>query len=362
VSEINNRRGVVLSNPGVQFIRGLSVAVPVGCAVDFDLYASSQRVPTEWEPQSFRCVADSPTWELQLPRPQNHVHYKLEICGTNAGQVQAGLLLEPVMDDAKVLDTLKSLSIVFTGCARNCEAKLQEGIALAERLGRYFKSSLILVYENDSTDRTRDVLADLAAQGRIQLLTESHLDFHLPFRTQRLSYARNKLLREVRRHEPDLFCVMDLDGINGSDFSESGFLSNFSYFNCWDAVFPANTSLYYDIWAFRNKDLCPADYERRLNTLNPVLGSVTIFDMCLNHLQKIDFTKLNGWLPVDSAFGGMGLYKTNKFQFANYCGTAGDYEACEHVSFHHDATAAGAKLYINPSFLVDSRILTGTGL
>lgn len=359
MSEINNRRSLVLSNPGVQFVRGLSVAVPAGCAFDFDLYASSQRVPTQWVPQPFSCVPGSDTWELAFPRPQNQVHYKLEMCGTNASQVQAGLLLEPALSAANVLDTLKSMSIAFTGCARNCEGKLLEGIELAERLGRYFKSSQILVYENDSTDRTREVLASLAAQGRIQLLTESHLDFHLPFRTQRLSYARNKLMREVRRHHPDLFCVMDLDGINGSDFSEAGFLSNFSYLPCWDAVFPANTSLYYDIWAFRNQDLCPADYERRLNTMNPALGSDAIFDLCLNQLQKIDFTKLNGWLPVDSAFGGMGLYKTSKFQFANYCGTAGDYEACEHVSFHRDAVEAGAKLYINPAFLVDSRILTG---
>jgi hypothetical protein len=124
-------------------------------------------------------------------------------------------------------------------------------------------------------------------------------------------------------------------------------------------VFPANASLYYDIWAFRQEDICPDDYERRLNAMNTVLGMNPIFDLCLNNLQKLDFSKLTGWLPVDSAFGGMGIYKTRPFQFARYGGTAGNYEACEHVSFHKKAVAGGAKLYVNPAFLVDSRILMG---
>jgi hypothetical protein len=91
-----------------------------------------------------------------------------------------------------------------------------------------------------------------------------------------------------------------------------------------------------------------------MNLISPVLDNKTIFDMCLTGIQAIDFRAMTGWLPVTSAFGGMGLYKTDEFAYSNYFGVRDGYEICEHVPFHEKASDTGAKLYINPKFIVDS--------
>jgi hypothetical protein len=76
--------------------------------------------------------------------------------------------------------------------------------------------------------------------------------------------------------------------------------------------------------------------------------------MCLRNVGKIKFPLLKGWLPVDSAFGGIGIYKTSSFKHASYFGFSNGHEICEHVGFHQMAREVGMKLYINPKFTVNS--------
>jgi hypothetical protein len=91
-----------------------------------------------------------------------------------------------------------------------------------------------------------------------------------------------------------------------------------------------------------------------MNMMNPALDNKTIFDACLNGIQAIDFRTMTGWLPVASAFGGLGIYKTEAFANSNYFGVKDGYEICEHVPFHERAGELGARLYINPMFIVNS--------
>ena len=121
-------------------------------------------------------------------------------------------------------------------------------------------------------------------------------------------------------------------------------------------MFPANTDKYYDIWALRHPDICAGDYEREINAMSPVLSNEMIFEARLKHIQRMDFKKLNGWLQVSSAFGGMGLYKTQKFINSNYFGVKGGQEVADHVAFHLKAVNSGAQLFINPFFVVDSKL------
>ena len=81
-----------------------------------------------------------------------------------------------------------------------------------------------------------------------------------------------------------------------------------------------------------------------------------IFESRLNHLQNMDFKALNGWLQVSSAFGGMGIYKAAKFLHSNYFGVKDGHEVSDHVAFHLKAVSSGAQLYINPKFLVESKL------
>jgi len=55
---------------------------------------------------------------------------------------------------------------------------------------------------------------------------------------------------------------------------------------------------------------------------------------------------------VDSAFGGLGIYKKNLMVQSRYIGlSSNNEEICEHVSFNEKLTHLGYKLYIIPSLI-----------
>ena len=356
MSKINNFQSMAMVNSESQFATGIKLTFPAGANYDVDISGSHQRIPTEWQKIPFTVSYQDDGITFQFKKPLNYFIFKIDTYANSPPSFQASIMRPKKYQSDNLAQFLKSKTITFVGCARDCGAKVSESIQLAHQLGSYFGSHQVVIFENDSKDETRSVLRRMASDGSIKLIERDNLDESLPFRTQRLSFARNILLEQVRQNDSDLFCVMDLDGIIGDNFSTEGFLSNFASFDCWDAVFPANTNTYYDIWAFRHDDICPGDYERRLNVMNPVLGSGFLFDICLTNLQKLDFKGMSGWLPVSSAFGGMGIYKTKEFAHSNYFGTLDGYEVCEHVHFHEKAQVNGAMLYINPEFLVNSKV------
>ncbi len=53
-----------------------------------------------------------------------------------------------------------NFSIAICSIVRNCENQLSKNIILIENLRKYFKSSYVIIYENDSIDNTKNVLLD----------------------------------------------------------------------------------------------------------------------------------------------------------------------------------------------------------
>ena len=83
-----------------------------------------------------------------------------------------------------------------------------------------------------------------------------------------------------------------------------------------------------------------------------VFSQKDIEKLQVTKFHLFNFKNLSGWLEVDSAFGGMGLYKSSAFQQSRYFGMEDGQEICEHLSFHHHAKLLGATFFINPSFVV----------
>lgn len=356
MSQVNNLYSLSFLNQSCKFITGLIFSHENGINFDFMLTASHQRFPNQWvDVPADISIADGKII-INFLRPSNYFNYRIEMYGAPASSIEATFIEYQSKNRDDVLTELRSKTITFAAPVRNCGRDLLAGLDLAHSLGGYFSDYNIVIFENDSNDDTKLILDNLRTNSRIKIIQKDGLDINFPFRTQRISFARNTLFNEVKRIGSDYFCTMDLDGVIGEDFDFNGFLSNFYFDGCWDAVFPANTDKYYDIWTLRHPDLCPGDYERQMNAMDPILSNSTIFDTCLKNLQRIDFRKLNGWLQVQSAFGGMGIYKTDRFVHSNYFGVKDGYEASDHVAFHLKAISYGALLYINPLFLVDSRL------
>jgi hypothetical protein len=150
--------------------------------------------------------------------------------------------------------------------------------------------------------------------------------------------------------------MMDLDGVSSleknGELNIDSFVSNFCFDDCWDGVFPINDGIYYDIWALKHRFLCPNDFMLDLNRYDHALGRMNSLWYTMYARQKLRMDQLQGWLEVDSAFGGMGIYKTSSLEYANYFGMDSLREVVDHASLHANMKQQDMKLYINPKFVV----------
>lgn len=221
----------------------------------------------------------------------------------------------------KFNNSIEKKSIVFVGLARDCESVIKLNIDLLLKLGNYFKDFKIIVFENDSRDDTRKILSKIKIDN-VQIIYLPSLDVKYLERTERLAYIRNIGLNEALKTNFDYYCPVDLDGVlttNGYEFDINGFLSNFYYEEFWDAVFPVSHGFYYDLWALRHSQLSPDDWmiaeSKGISALGiDIIRSREIFT------RQYDLRKMSGWLKVNSAFGGIGIYKMNCIQNLQYVG------------------------------------------
>lgn len=344
-----------LLNINFNFINGIWVTYS-DFPNDIDIYGSHQRNPDRWTKINFQQLKTGNSTYLKFNSPRNFMHFRILYSGIinekNNHPIISLDITQPLSPD-EIKYHLGNSKITFVGCARNCISKIDESINVLLSLGKAFSDYKIIIFENDSNDGTQNRLAELAKENIIELIQFRNLDISFPLRTQRLSFARNQLLSKAISIDNEYYCVADLDGVIGNEFDTSSFFSNFKYLNCWDAVLPVNKGIYYDVWAFRHPSLWPWDYEREMNAASPILEDSNLLDFYVSRFQNINFRNLKGWLNVDSAFGGMGLYKLKKFKYSNYFGLSNQNQLCEHTIFHEKSKTFDAQIYINPEFIVN---------
>jgi hypothetical protein len=254
--------------------------------------------------------------------------------------------------------------IVIVGLVRNLETKLENNIYKLCDLGQKAKNYQILLFENDSQDQTVEKLKTLRQNN-------SHIDFkshtlNRPHfgptkeieRTTALAEYRNALKLQVsenyRDYDYTIVCDMDFKDIN-----INGIYNSFGWFsllhtidaiagNSFEQKYMLNKhkpSLWnYDSWAFRY-----------MWWTNLYLTDETIINQSSNGLYSYDPNIWFGFfipplgsnlIPVNSAFGGMTIYKTNRYITGEYSG----YD-CEHVCFHRSLKDKYStyNIYVNPS-------------
>jgi len=180
------------------------------------------------------------------------------------------------------------------------------------------------------------------------------LDQIYPLRTDRIAQCRNIYLKEVRSNKEynniDYVVVSDFDGVNNAIKMES-FASCFIRTD-WDVCCANQINRYYDIWALRHHLWSPNDaYEQyRFWASKKINKFISHYISVTSRMMHIP--KESEWIEVDSAFGGMALYKFPVFVSSEYCGlTENGSEICEHVPFNKKIKENGYKIYINPAFI-----------
>jgi hypothetical protein len=181
-------------------------------------------------------------------------------------------------------------------------------------------------------------------------------------RTERLAYCRNTYVDEILKNpiykSLNFIVVSDFDGIN-THINKLA-IDSCWYRNDWTAVFANQRGPYYDVWTLRVKDWCAGDcwgefrfYSRYIKNKDKVLRS------CI-YSKMITVPVGGDWIEVDSAFGGLAIYKREIFNKSKYNGlNEFGQEVCCHVNFNEMARKEGAKLFINPN-LVNAEITEHT--
>lgn len=250
---------------------------------------------------------------------------------------------------------LKAKKICFIGLARNIENSVGESINRLVNFGQRAKEYKVVIFENDSQDNTKLQIEKIKQHN--SNIHSIHAQYNRPQfgpvqdteRTIALAEYRNILKDYVKEHfaDYDFIIVTDMDFV---DFSELGCYNSFGWlcrhedtidaiagnsFEYKNVTLEDQKSLWnYDSWAFRYtwwNQLALLDSM----TYNPMLW-FGFFIMPVG--SQI--------LPVNSAFGGMAIYKNNQFIEGLY----GGYD-CEHVCFNYSLKQKipSFQMVVNPS-------------
>lgn len=264
---------------------------------------------------------------------------------------------------------------VIIGCAKNVGAHLPSTLATIDAIRALWLNAAVVIAENGSTDNTKSLLAAYAAKPETHILTLDAEANPIASRTERLALIRNRLMDFVHQTYPtfDYILSVDLDGILDG-FKSSGLESVFKFpVTTWDAVFANVRGQYYDIWALRQAELGLTydcwDMVRHLQ-MEVGLSRMAAKLACVTQFQKFITATPRRLIPVESAFGGMGLYRLAATRDCRYVGIMADctcrdvvafstpctIETCEHVAFHRDMIEKhGAKLFICSTLIVKTQ-------
>ena len=251
--------------------------------------------------------------------------------------------------------TMAESVFLCVGLVRNGAKSIRREVErLSDALGGS-KALHFLFIESDSDDGTVVELEKISGTfENLRYVSLGRLGDELPKRTARLAHCRNIYVKEIRENPIyrgiDYVVVADMDGLN-TKISAEGVESCWTH-DEWDACFANPDGPYYDIWALRHPDWSPNDCWAQYDFLNKYSKRRERNLFASVHARMITIPKNADWIEVNSAFGGLAIYKRALFEDAEYIGldAAGE-EICEHVTLHNQVVGRGARLFINPAFI-----------
>lgn len=241
--------------------------------------------------------------------------------------------------------------IFVVGVCRNVsETIVKEVRNLENAIGKpVFKFYIV---ESDSSDSTLELLEQLYVNtNNFHYTSLGNLEKKIPARTNRIAYCRNVYMDFLDKNAVgnDYIVVADLDGAN-QDLNESRFNRVWERTD-WDACTANQKFAYFDIWALRANRWSEGDWMVEYNSLI-ALGVPSKKALRTSLYSKmITINENSDWIPVVSAFGGLGVYKFKSIQGLRYQGETGGIQICEHVPFHAKMIENGNRIFIVPGLI-----------
>jgi hypothetical protein len=265
--------------------------------------------------------------------------------------------------------------IIFAGTAQNCGIFLPQVLKNIDRISTLSSKVAYVFVENDSIDLTKKILSNYGKDKKnFTLITLDGLNQKEPIRTLRIAAARNAYLEFIKKSEElykfDYLIVLDLDNENIDEFKLDTFAQAFRFLEKFDdvaGVFANQIGTYYDMWALRHHKFCPLDIWEEVydySALHKVSDDVAFNNTFLRRIMSINTNEQP--IEVESAFGGLGIYKLNYVykNNNNYLGSKiklvinssglpvyKKWQVCEHVNFNAGIRNLNKKLYIFPNLI-----------
>jgi hypothetical protein len=211
--------------------------------------------------------------------------------------------------------------ILLLAPVKNAEKGFERSKRNIEKFASYFLDYRIIIYENNSTDRTKLLYQGWAQQQPKLIFISEDLDTQAiikvvktlrgSYSTELIARARNILLDEAFQKEYedyDYLLMADLDAFSDWDIEEM--LDSLCFPKKeWDAILPAAT---YDLYAIRGDQFL----------YNPDLFSGLIWYNLQDKTRKFytDYLNQADWIKVESAFGGLCLFKKKAVENIRYKG------------------------------------------
>jgi hypothetical protein len=269
------------------------------------------------------------------------------------------------INDAKL--KMKELNIIVYGTIRDIESHFFTSFLNIDIICSYFKEVYIIIFENDSTDKTREMLITWSKISimnvKKHIILKNDLEKIYPLRAHRLAYCRNYILNYIfdnnLHHTYDYAIHCDLDErFWGVDFQS---IANcFQYdLESWDVMTCVNKNRkYYDFWALR----CDTSW-----------FNINIFSCAANNIDyntKVEsFENLlkntNGLISTTSSFNGLGIYKLQSIIYCRYnadykcniCNNKnrGCWEDNDHIGLHKQMINYNYKIFINNKMFIQTK-------
>lgn len=249
-------------------------------------------------------------------------------------------------------NSMKNYSVIFGATLRDVDKYLEKNLENIEKCGKKFKSFAVVIYENDSKDNTVKILEEKKKDNYHYIIETGKTT---PIRTMRIANGRNNVLEKAQElnanNTYDYLIMLDMDDITVNGKFVDSIDSCFNDLD-WDVLTGNQSDRYYDKWALRKKGLL--DYDCWIEANKAMAAGMSTQEAHNKYIHVFDKFDTGQRLDVDSAFGGIAIYKLSSIGDCKYIGSYEDgTELCEHVPFHQCIKENGGKIYINTDFLTN---------
>lgn len=239
------------------------------------------------------------------------------------------------------------MKLLVVGTARNIENAWTNTVTCLQRCFDSVDDYQCIIIESNSNDNTIQILTKWASEdARRTVINMGHLAEGS--RTRRIAQCRNEYMKTVNTTDAVYTLVVDLDSSLNIEPGFKAQLESCFIRDDWDAIASNRRGRYYDIWALRSTAMgctfdCWTEIQKpippRISILQRAVPSAAY--QCIGRFQTVIPVQAE-WIPCESAFGGMVLYKTSAIRNRVYNGDI----TCEHVAFNN-----GLRMFINPNFI-----------